>query len=188
MAKKKSKKMDVLALVLTIVVIALAVLTICTLFMPVFTSKSSALGGAISNATHIKGSDVITACFKGETSSDLSYGANALIALKGNDDAGFVTGLFCWMYFLAVIVSVAVVVFALLKVFGFKFKLVNVILGIALVVLALVAFICSFVVAGKFGSVDLGGLASGKTVVAVGSYLLLTTIACGGMNAYLVRK
>ena len=108
MAKKKSKKMDVLALVLTIVVIALAVLTICTLFMPVFTSKSSALGGAISNATHIKGSDVITACFKGETSSDLSYGANALIALKGNDDAGFVTGLFCWMYFLAVIVSVAV--------------------------------------------------------------------------------
>ena len=188
MAKKKSKKMDVLALVLTIVVIALAVLTICTLFMPVFTSKSSALGGAISNATHIKGSDVITACFKGETSSDLSYGANALIALKGNDDAGFVTGLFCWMYFLAVIVSVAVVVFALLKVFGFKFKLVNVILGIALVVLALVAFICSFVVAGKFGSVDLGGLASGKTVVAVGSYLLLTTIACGGMNAYLARK
>ena len=188
MAKKKSKKMDVLALVLTIVVIALAVLTICTLFMPVFISKSSAFGGAIANETHIKGSDVITACFKGETSSDLSYGANALISLKGSDDAGFVTGLFCWMYFLAVIVSVGVVVFALLKVFGFKFKLVNVIFGIALVVLALVAFICSFVVAGKFGSVGLGALASGKTVVAVGSYLLLTTIACGGMNAYLARK
>ena len=51
MAKKKSKKMDVLALVLTIVVIALAVLTICTLFMPVFTSKSSAFGGAIANET-----------------------------------------------------------------------------------------------------------------------------------------
>ncbi len=188
MAKKKSKKMDVLALVLTIVVIALAVLTICTLFMPVFTSKSSAFGGAIANETHIKGSDVITACFKGETSSDLSYGANALISLKGSDDAGFVTGLFCWMYFLAVIVSVAVVVFALLKVFGFKFKLVNVILGIALVVLALVAFICSFVVAGKFTSVAFGGVVEGKTIASAGNYLMLLAVACGGADAYLARQ
>ncbi len=186
MAKKKSKKMDVTKLVITIVVIALAVLTICTMFMPVFTSKATIAGRE--SVSHIKGVDVITAAFKGETSSDLSAGANSLISLKNSDDAGFVTGLFCWMYFLSVILSIAILVFAVLKLFGMKFNLVNSILGIALVALAIVAFICSFVVAGKFGSVDLGSLVTGKTVAGVGSYLLLLSVACGGTNLYLSKK
>lgn len=54
MAKKKSKK-NTTRLICSIVVIALAVLTICTLFMPVFTSTTKALGGAVQNDSHIKG-------------------------------------------------------------------------------------------------------------------------------------
>lgn len=186
MAKKHSKKVNMLNLILTIVVIALAVLTICTMFMPVFTSKATILGST--SVSHIKGADVITATFNGQTSSNFSAGANALISLKGAEDAGFVTGLFCWLYFLAVILSCAVIVFALLKLFGFKLKLVNAILGIVLVLLAVVAFICSFVVAGKFGSVSISGFVTGKTVASAGVYLLLMTLACGGLHTYLAKK
>lgn len=185
MAKKKSKK-NMLNLVLAIVVIVLAVVTVCTLFMPVFTSKATVLGST--STSHIKGVDVITAAFKGETSTDLSNGANSLIYLKNSDDASFVTGLFCWMYFLAVVVSAAIIVFAVLRMFGFRFKLVNTILSIALVALAIVAFICGFVVAGKFTSVEFGGVVEGKTIASVGNYLMLLAVACGGADAYLARQ
>ena len=187
MAKKKSKK-NMLNIVFAIVVVALAVVTICTMFMPVFTTKTSALGGAVSNASHIKGLDVITAAFKGETSSDLSSGANALITLKNSDEAGAVTGIFCWMYFLTVVVSAAILVFAVLRIFGFRFKLVNSILGLAVIVLALVAFICGFVVASKFGSVDLGSWLSGKTVANVANYFMLIGVVAGGTNICLARR
>lgn len=185
MAKKKSKK-NMLNLVLCIVVIALAVITVCTLFMPVFTSKTTVLGST--SSSHIKGVDVITAAFKSENSSDLTNGANSLIYLKNSDDASFVTGLFCWMYFLAVVVSVAIIVFAALRVFGFRFKLVNSILGIALIALAVVAFICGFVVAGKFTSLNIGGVVEGKTVANVGNYLMLLGVACGGADVCLARR
>lgn len=187
MAKKKTKK-NMINIVFAIVVIALAVITVCTMFMPVFTSKSTSLGGAVSSTSHIKGLDVITAAFRGETSTDLSSGANALIVLKNSDDAGAVTGIFCWMYFLTVIVSAAILVFAVLRIFGFRFKLVNSILGLAVIVLALIAFICGFVVASKFGSVDLGSLLSGKTVASVANYFMLLAVAAGGTNLCLARR
>ena len=182
MAKKKTKKMNMTKLIVTIVVIALAILTICTLFMPVFTSVVDSILGSTSSS--INGADAITACFHGEVSSDLNSGANALITMKASEDAGFVTTVFCWSYFLAVLVSGAVLVFAVLSLVGLRFKLVNTILGIALVLLALVAFIFGFVVASKFGSVELGSLVSGKTSASIGSWLMLAGMVTGVANVY----
>ena len=182
MAKKKSKKMNMTKLIVTIVVIALAILTVCTLFMPVFTSVVDSILGSTSSS--ISGADAITACFHGEVSTDLNSGANTLITMKASEDAGLVTTIFCWSYFLAVLVSGAVLVFAILSLIGLRFKLVNTILGIALVLLALVAFIFGFVVASKFGSVDLGSLVSGKTSASIGSWLMLAGMVTGVANVY----
>lgn len=187
MAKRKSKKGS-LDIILAIVVIGLAIVTVCTLFMPIFTSKSTSAVLDSTSTSHIKGIDAITAAFKSETSTDLSNGANALIALKNSEESGAVTGIFCWMYLLTVVVSVAVIVFALLRIFGFKFKLVNLILGLAVVVFALATFILGFVVASKFGSVDLGSFVKGNTIASVANYFMLLAIACGCTNLYLARK
>lgn len=186
MAKKKSKKLDMTKLIVSIVVIALAVLTICTLFMPVFTTVVDSILGSTSSS--IKGTDVLSACFHGETSSDLTSGTNVLITMKASEDAGFVTTVFCWAYFLTVIVSCAVLVFAVLSMIGLRFKLINTILGGALVLLALVALIFGFVVASKFASVDLGSLLSGKTSASAGVWLMLAGMVTGGANIYNARS
>lgn len=185
MAKKKSKKMDMKRLIVTIVVIALAVLTICTLFMPVFTTVVDSILGYTNSS--ISGADAITACFHGEVSSNLTDGVNRLVALKASEEAGFVTTVFCWSYFITILVSCAVLVFAILSLIGLKFKLVNSILGVALVLLALVAFIFGFIVAGKFGSVELGSLISGKTSASAGSWLMLVGMVVGATNIYNAR-
>lgn len=186
MAKKKSKN-STAKLICAIVVVGLAVLAICTLFMPVFTSTAEALGGLASSTSHIKGADVITAVFNGEMSSDFSKGANVLINLKNSDDASFVTNVFIWTYFLTIIVSCASLVFAVLSMLGMRFRLINTLLGVALIVLALVAFIFSFIVAGKFGSIDSTVFTKG-TKVAVGIYLFITTWICGATEVYLARS
>ncbi len=183
MAKKKSKNSR---LVISIVVLALAVLTICTLFMPVFTKTWEALGK--STSAHFKGKDVISALFNGEYSSDLSEGANRLIALKKSDDTAFVTNLFIWTYALTILVACASSVFAILSMLGMRFKLLNSLLGFALVVLALIAFICSFIVANKFGGIDWGTISKVKTSVAIGLYLFIATIICGATEVYLSKN
>lgn len=188
MAKKKSKKSNVVKLVLTIVVIALAVLAVCTLFMPVFTTKTTSSLIGSSSTSHIKGSEVISALFNSETSSKLSSGTNSLILLRGSEDASFVTTVFTWGYFLTIIVSAAILVFAVLSLFGLRFKLLNTILGAATVVLALVTFIFACVVAGKFGSVDIGVILSGKTCASVGAYFMFASLIAGGMDVCLARR
>ena len=185
MAKKKSKA-NMTKLILGIIIIALAVLTICTLFMPVFTSTLKT--ALTTSSSSVKGTDVITACFKGEVSSDLTSGANSLISLKNSDDAGFVTTVFCWTYFITVLVSAAVVVFAILSMVGLNFKLTNTILGACLVLLALLAMIFGFVTAGKFGAVDLGSLMQGKTTASAAVWLMLGAMATGGLNVYKARS
>ena len=187
MAKKKSKK-NTTRLICSIVVIALAVLTICTLFMPVFTSTTKALGGAVQNNSHIKGVDVISALFNGKVSTDLSAGTNALISLKNADDTSFVGNVFIWTYFLTIVVSCASLVFALLSILGMKFRLINTLLGVAVIVLALVAFIFSFIVAKKFGSVDMGNILQGNTKVAIGLYLFIASWICGATEVYLAKS
>jgi hypothetical protein len=187
MAKRKSKKGS-LDIILAIVVIGLAIVTVCTLFMPIFTSKSTSAVLGSTSTSHIKGIDAITAAFNSKTSGDLSNGANALIALKNSEESGAVTGIFCWTYLLTVVVSVVILALAVLRICGLKLKLVDLIVGLATVVFALVTFILGFVVASKFGSVNLGTLMTGNTVASVANYFMLLAIACGCTNLYLASK
>ena len=187
MAKRKSKKSNTTSLVIGIIVIALAVLTICTLFMPVFTSKTDSLLGATSS--NITGGEVVKSLFQGDYLTESgATGVNTMIALRKADESAFVTVVFGWAYFITVLVSAAVVVFAILSLLCLKFKLTNTILGAGLVVLAVVTFIFAIVVAGKFGSVDLGSIVTSKTVIGVGIYMLIATLITGGAEIYNARK
>jgi len=185
MAKRKSKKSSNLtSLVTKIVVIALAILTICTMFMPVMSRKTAALGGEFKTTYSIYGKDVFSGLFRGETSLDYSEGANKLISMKSADGAGFVTNLLMILYVVLILVSIAVIVFNVLSLVGLKFKLVNLILAIATVALAVLTFIFAIVVASKLGKLDLGVIGETKGVIAVGTYLLIGTLIMGGAHAF----
>lgn len=186
MAKKKSKKMDTTSLVVTIVILALAVLTICTLFMPVFKNVSTALTSSKST-TVATGSDLITACFNSKVTSGMSANVITLVTMKNSDSAGFVTTVLCWVYFLTVLASAVVVVFAILSMLGMKFKMLNTIFGGALVILAILTLIFGFVTAGKFGSVDLF-VATTKTHAGVSIWLMIGAMLAGCANVYQARK
>lgn len=186
MAKKKSKKSsaNMTSLITKIVVIALAVLTVCTLFMPVISRMTAALGGDFDASYHVYGKDVFTGLFKGEVDLDYSEGANKLIEMKGAEGSGFVTNLFMILYLVTVAVAIAVIVFNVLSLVGMKFKLVNLILALATVVLAVLTFIFAIVVASKLGKLDLGVVVETKGVIAVGTYMLIGTLLMGGAHAY----
>jgi len=188
MAKKKSGA-NMTKFIISIIVIALAVLTVCTLFMNVLsvTGKVGIFGFGAESTTAIKGSDVFAAAFNGEASKDLTTGTNLLIGLKNAEDAGFVTNIFIWGYILTVIVAVATLVFAVLSLLGMKFKGVNTIVGAVLAILAIVTFIFAIVVASKFSAENgiSGLLSAGSTgALAFGSYLLITTLICGAAHVY----
>lgn len=182
MAKKKSKKMDTTALVVTIVILALAVLTVCTLFMPVFKQSGKATGAEVWTAN---GADVFKAAFAGELSSGMSAGTVALYGLKAAEDTAFVATVGYWLYMLLVLVSCAVIVFAVLNILGLRFKLVNTILGFALVALAVLAFIFALIIAGKLST---DGTIGVKCVAKIGMYLAcIGGLVCGGATVYRAR-
>lgn len=182
MAKKKSSNKR---LIVGLVVLALCVLTVCTLFMPVFSTTGKLLGKGV--IEDIKGRDVISALFNDKGSSDLTNGANNLIKLKSSDDAGTITKAFILIYSLTVLISAISGVFSLLSLSGLKFKFFNTILGAALLVLAVVTFILSFQVADKFTVFNLFDLVSSKTAIAIGMYSMIATFICGGTEIYLSR-
>ena len=186
MAKKKKAKKDMTKLVANIVIIALAVLTICTLFMPVINSATV----ATKIGTGATGMELISAAFASEASLDMSAGTALLYGYKIAEETAFVTTVFMWAYMLTIAVSVASIVFAVLNILGMKFKMVNTILGAALALLALVTFIFGIVVASKNTAVtEVLGVESGiRTVISVGIYMLLGTLVAGGAEVYLARK
>ncbi|MBQ7351544.1 MAG: hypothetical protein IJW59_01570 [Clostridia bacterium] len=181
----KSKKNNQMGLILNIIIIALAVLTVCTLFMPIF--KSTTVATDI--ATSATGADGIKAMFAGDW--DAVEGGSALLyGFKVAEDTAFVTNVALWGYFLTVLVSVATLVFAVLNVLGMKFKLVNTVLGIALVILALVTFIFAIVVASKNTAIKdsfLGDVGV-KCVIHIGMYFLIATMACGGLQVFQAKR
>ena len=191
MAKKKSNQSSV---VVSIILIALAVLTICSLFMSAISIKTitdNIITGESVSVSSIKGTEVLSALFNGEASSDLSAGTNLLIALKTGDHV-FVTNLFMWTYMLAVAVSVLSLVFAILRMVGLKFRLLNTLLGTAWIVLAFIAFIFGIVVAAQFSTEagGINGLLTGKNVgyIAFGVYCLLGSILGGILQLASSRK
>ena len=185
MAKRKTKKSQRDFLV-SIVLAVLAVLVICTLFMPVFSSKGD-LGGVLqTKEAKTTGADVLTACFHEKTSGDYTGGANTLITLKTSDDYGFVTSVFVWTYFLSILAAAVVLASAVLSMLGIRINLLGLVGGAALLLLALVAFIFSLIVAGKFGYA--GTLVSYTTTLAVGGWFLLAGVLCGAGAAYTAKK
>lgn len=178
-----AKKNNQMAMIMNIVIIVLAILTVCTLFMPVIkVVGESALGN--SEASFVKGTDVISATFAGELPE--SSGAASIYLLRTGDEHSFVTTVFCWAYLLTVLVSVATLVFAVLGMLGMKFKLVNTVLGAALVVLAIVAFIFTLVVANKFDTDLVIGKVNGSG--AIGAFIMFAGLVAGGLQAYMARS
>ena len=187
MAKKSSKKNDMTGLIINIVVIALAVLTVCTLFMPFLKNVNLLAGKEVELGTFsATGSDVFTAAFRGEMSTELSEGANVLIAMTTAAENSFVAVVMIWGYVLTVLVSVATLVFAVLNILGMKFRLINTILGIALVVLALVTFIFALVAASKHSSFTV--IAEKETGVklkaVIGAFMMFAALIAGGAEVY----
>lgn len=186
MAKKKTAKKNMTKLVTTVIIIALAVLAVCTLFMPVIntTTIATKLG------TGATGMDVISAAFAGELSTEMTEGTALLYGYKVAEDTAFVTTVFMWAYMITVAVSVATLVFAVLNLLGLRFKLVNTILGSALVLLAIVTFIFAIIVASQNTSItEVFGNETGiRTTIAVGIYMLIGTLIAGGAQVYLARQ
>lgn len=173
MAKRKSKKSSI-SLVILLVSVLLSVLAICTLFMPMLKTVSTTFGGA-----SLTGAEIIEVAFASEANSDMTLQQISLLTMKQSDDNGFVAIVYCWAYFIGIIAAGVVVVFAVLKLIGIKLDILGVIGGAALVVLALIVFIFSFIVAGKFAL---------EWTAAVGSYLAFAAILGGATAVYGAKK
>jgi len=185
MAKKSKQNMT--GLIFNIVIIALAVLTVCTLFMPILKASGSVLKDLSVSAT---GSDVFTAAFNGEASVDFTDGANMLIGMKNADENSFVAIVMIWGYIATVFVALATAVFAVLNILGMKFKLVNTILGSALVVLAIVTFIFALITASKNTNVtEIAGAEVGtRTRAMVTAYFMFAGLIAGGLQVYKAKQ
>ena len=192
MAKKKSKK-NKTRMIISLIIVALAVLTICTMFMSVInvTGKVGILGFGTETTTSISGTDIFASVFHGEVSTDLNAGTNLLVGLKGAEHAGFVTTVFIWGYILTVIIAIAALVFSILSLVGMRFNKVNMLVGVILLLLAIVTFVFGIIVAGKFSAeAGIQGVLSAGSVgsLALGAYVLIATMIGGGALSYASKK
>ena len=185
---KKSKQSG---LILNILIIALAVLTVATLFMP-FLKSSVFTSGMVDASASVSatGSDVFVAAFNGEASLDFSEGANMLIGMKTATENSFVAIVMIWSYVATIFVALGTIAFGILNILGMKFRLFNTIIGTALVVLSLVTFIFAVITAAKNTEINeiLGQEIGTKTRVVVAAYLMATTLVAGGLQVYKAKQ
>ena len=184
-----AKKKNMTGLIFNVVIIALAVLTVCTLFMPIL--KATALLADVEMASvSATGADVFSGAFASEASKELSDGANMIYGLRTADENAFVAVVMIWTYMLTVLVSIATIVFAVLNVLGMKFKMVNTVLGVALAVLALLAFIFALVTAAKHTAIETAfDKDTGTRIRAmVTAYMMFAPLIAGGLQAYKARQ
>lgn len=182
MAKKKSSKSNS-NLIVSLVVLAIAVLVVCTLFMPVFKQWGTATELETWKAS---GTDIFAAAFAGEVSLDMSAGTAALYAFKSAEDTAFVAVVAYWSYMLLMVASAGVIVTSLLRLLGINLKLVDMVLGACMVVFALVAFIFAFIVAGKLST---DGAIGVTCALNVGMYFAcIGGLVGGAITAYKARK
>lgn len=184
-----AKKKNMTGLIFNVVIIALAVLTVCTLFMPILKTSVLTLGKELGSVS-ATGADVFTGAFASEASTELSDGANMIYGLRTGDENTFVAVVMIWSYMLTVMVALGTLVFAVLGMLGMKFRLVNTILGGALVVLALVTFIFALIVASKNTAIEtLGDKESGVKVRAmITAYMMFAGLVAGGLQVYKARQ
>lgn len=181
MAKRRTKKKNA-NLLIAIVAIAFAALAICTLFMPVFTTKVTIVKNT--TTSNVAGKDLLVALFNGEVSTDYTEGANRMILLKNSDDNGTLTTIFLIAYFATICLSGLTAIIALLSVLNIKLKMVAMLIGVILIIGAIATLILAFIVNGKFTALDWGTLATVKNAVAIGGYLTLGGVLAGGALAY----
>ncbi|MBE5758010.1 MAG: hypothetical protein E7345_03675 [Clostridiales bacterium] len=186
MAKKSKKKNDNMSLIFNVIVIALGVLALCTIFMPVF-NIDNILGGVLDYS--IKGSDVISGAFASELSSEMTAGAAKMYTLRTLDDMSFVANVFAYGYILTLVLSCAGIVFAVLNILKLKFKMVNTIIGAVWALLVVVTFIFAIVLSSKYASINtLGNTVTSKAVMAVGTYFLIAVLGGGLLQFYSATK
>jgi predicted neutral ceramidase superfamily lipid hydrolase len=113
-----------------------------------------------------------------------------IYGLRTGDENTFVAVVMIWSYMLTVMVALGTLVFAVLGMLGMKFRLVNTILGGALVVLALVTFIFALIVASKNTVIEtLGDKESGVKVRAmITAYMMFAGLVAGGLQVYKARQ
>ena len=187
MAKKKKSKST--GLIFNVVIIALAVLTVCTLFMPILKSSVLTLGAELGSVT-ATGADVFTGAFASEASLEMSEGSLLVYGLRTAEE-NFVAVVMIWSYMLTVMVALGTIVFAVLGLLGMRFKLVNTVLGGALVVLAIVAFIFALVVASKNTAITeaIANKPTGTKMSAmISAYLMFAGVVAGGLEVYRARQ
>lgn len=168
MAKKRKSQKNQTTLLVLFVAILLSVLTICTLFMPLIKTNDSFIKDSLT------GAQIVEVAFATKYDSDMTASQNSMFYTKDSDD-GFSTGVFCWAYFVLLIVAAVVLVFSALKLIGIKFDLIGVIAGAVLVILAIVVFIFAFIACGKFNIAD--------WTAAVGAYFAFFGGLLGGAAA-----
>lgn len=187
MAKKKSSKKSLdLSFLINLVVILLGVLTICTLFMPVF-NIDNIVGEVLDYS--IKGSDVISGAFASEVTSEMTAGAAKIYTLRNMEDMSFIANVFSWGYIFVLVLACASVVFAVLKLLNMKFKMANVVIGGLLALVAVVTFIFAIVLSSKYASINtVFGSVTSKAVMNIAVYLLLLTVAGGVGQVYTATR
>lgn len=189
MAKKSKNNMT--GLIMNVVIIALAVLTLVTLFVPFIKASLFSAGIIDANASvSATGSDMFTAAFNGEVSKDFTDGANMLIGMKTAEENSFVAIMMIWGYIATIFVALATLVFAVLNILGLKFRLVNTILGTALVVLVVLTFIFTLITASKNTEINevLGQEVGTKTRAVAAAYMMLAGLVAGGLEVYKAKQ
>ena len=186
MAKKKSKKSSNLAFIINLVVILLGVLTIYTLFMPVF-NIDNIVGEVLDYS--IKGSDVISGAFASEVTSEMTAGAAKIYTLRNMEDISFIANVFSWGYIITLILACVSIVFAVLKLLNMKFKMGTVICGGLVALVAVITFVFAIVLSSKYASINtVFGSVTSKAIMNIAVYLLLLTIAGGVGQVYVATK
>ena len=165
MAKKNSKKLSTERLIVDVALIVLAIVLICTLAMPMFSVYGELLGSARTELYATTG--FIADIFNGNITN--GWAIISMIA-----------------YFITLLLSLAVIVFAVLDLFGVKVNIPNKALELLLVVFAVVLFVTAIIYAstsGADGSFVVGSMTLAKTSVSISWAPILAPILSAGCVA-----
>lgn len=175
-----AKKGNYTKLVINLAIILLAIMAICTLFLPVITTKIVG-GGAIEATSQIKGVDVLVAGLACETSADMSVVANTIVTMKQASETALSTNLFIWSYIATLVACAVTVIFAILSLCGIYLRRTSKVIGIVLIVLSITTIITALFFANEFNNIVtvLGVDIGTKGMIDFGAYLTLLAVPAG---------
>ena len=132
---------------------------------------------------------VISGAVASEVSKEMSAGAGTIWTLRNTESISFITNVFSWGYIITIVLACASIVFAVLGLLNMKFKMINVIVGGLLALVAIVTFIFAIVLSSKYASLNtiLGNVTS-KAIMNIAVYLLILTIVGGLGQVYTATR